>query len=273
MRGLKQMDDYAKFVPGLSLGVREPGGTTIVFRGVALVRTRSSAPSLRPALYLDEQPITQSGRNPDPRLIDIERLEDAARAAGHRSTVRARSPERSASSPTSRIRPASTRWVEAQVHEHRRGRRRDTTRACMCQRAAGRRIASRCARRLHRGGRRVHRQRPRATARWDNCRPGNGTFYQRQPGRRGRQRVAHERRRARRCAGIVNDDVDVTLDCDWSRTSSAGGHGDVNPGVGDLNQVRFENESLEDNWYQLALTLNASTSFGDLMCLGLVLRS
>ena len=26
MRGLKQMDDYAKFVPGLSLGVREPGG-------------------------------------------------------------------------------------------------------------------------------------------------------------------------------------------------------------------------------------------------------
>jgi outer membrane receptor protein involved in Fe transport len=35
MRGLKQMDDYAKYVPGLSLGVREPGGTTIVFRGVA----------------------------------------------------------------------------------------------------------------------------------------------------------------------------------------------------------------------------------------------
>ena len=27
------------------------------------------------ALYLDEQPITQSGNNPDPRLVDIERLE------------------------------------------------------------------------------------------------------------------------------------------------------------------------------------------------------
>ena len=26
-------------------------------------------------LYLDEQPITQSGRSPDPRLIDIERME------------------------------------------------------------------------------------------------------------------------------------------------------------------------------------------------------
>ena len=74
MRGLKQMDDYAKFVPGLSLGVREPGGTTIVFRGVASSGLQFGAVSSS-ALYLDEQPITQSGRNPDPRLIDIERLE------------------------------------------------------------------------------------------------------------------------------------------------------------------------------------------------------
>ena len=74
MRGLKQMDDYAKFIPGLSLGVREPGGTTIVFRGVASSGLQFGAVSSS-ALYLDEQPITQSGRNPDPRLIDIERLE------------------------------------------------------------------------------------------------------------------------------------------------------------------------------------------------------
>ena len=53
----------------------------------------------------------------------------------------------------------------------------------------------------------------------------------------------------------------------------ADGHGDVNPGAGDLNQVRFENESLNDKWYQLALTLNASTPFGDLIVSGLVLRS
>ena len=71
---LKQMDDYAKFVPGLSLGVREPGGTTIVFRGVASSGLQFGAVSSS-ALYLDEQPITQSGNNPDPRLVDIERLE------------------------------------------------------------------------------------------------------------------------------------------------------------------------------------------------------
>ena len=70
----KQMDDYAKFVPGLSLGEREPGGTTIVFRGVASSGLQFGAVSSS-ALYLDEQPITQSGRNPDPRLIDIERVE------------------------------------------------------------------------------------------------------------------------------------------------------------------------------------------------------
>ena len=34
-------------------------------------------------------------------------------------------------------------------------------------------------------------------------------------------------------------------------------------GAGDLHQVRFEDESLDDDWYQLALTLNASLPFGD----------
>ena len=34
-RGLTQMDDYARLVPGLSISDREPGGTSVVFRGVA----------------------------------------------------------------------------------------------------------------------------------------------------------------------------------------------------------------------------------------------
>ena len=42
----------------------------------------------------------------------------------------------------------------------------------------------------------------------------------------------------------------------------------MTPGAGDLKQVRFENESLDDEWYQLALTLNASLSFGDLVVAG-----
>ena len=73
-RGLLQMDDYARLVPGLSISDREPGGTTIVFRGVATSGLQFGSVSSS-ALYLDEQPITQSGRNPDPRLIDVERIE------------------------------------------------------------------------------------------------------------------------------------------------------------------------------------------------------
>ncbi len=74
MRGLQQMGDYAKLIPGMSISEREPGATTIVFRGVASSGLQFGAVSSA-ALYLDDQPITQSGRNPDPRLIDIERIE------------------------------------------------------------------------------------------------------------------------------------------------------------------------------------------------------
>ena len=72
------------------------------------------------------------------------------------------------------------------------------------------------------------------------------------------------RARARRCAGTSTDDVDVTL-TGLIQDLEAGGHGDVNLGVGDLNQVRFEDESLDDKWYQVGLTLNASLGFGDLV--------
>jgi outer membrane receptor protein involved in Fe transport len=73
-RDFEGFDDYSKFVPGLSFGNREPAGTSIVFRGVASSGLQYGA---RPSscVYLDEQPITAAGRNPDPRLIDIERLE------------------------------------------------------------------------------------------------------------------------------------------------------------------------------------------------------
>src|SRR5262245_57114761 len=72
IRGLQQMDDYARLVPGLAISDREPGGKTVVFRGVASSGLQFGSVSSS-ALYLDEQPITQSGRSPDPRLIDVER--------------------------------------------------------------------------------------------------------------------------------------------------------------------------------------------------------
>ncbi|ARN75967.1 TonB-dependent receptor [Oceanicoccus sagamiensis] len=73
-RGFVDIDDYAKAIPSLSFSRREPGGTSVVFRGVAASGIQfNTNPSS--SVYLDEQPVTSAGVNPNPRMIDIERLE------------------------------------------------------------------------------------------------------------------------------------------------------------------------------------------------------
>ncbi len=73
-QGLKKLDDYVGQIPGLSFSRREPAGTTVLMRGCA-VSGLSFSDTTTTSVYLDEQPITVAGRNPDPRLIDIERVE------------------------------------------------------------------------------------------------------------------------------------------------------------------------------------------------------
>lgn len=72
--GFKQLDDYAGRIPALSFGTRHPGGSNVVMRGCA-VSGIAFSDNPTTAVYLDEQPITVAGFNPDPRLIDIERVE------------------------------------------------------------------------------------------------------------------------------------------------------------------------------------------------------
>ena len=73
-QGLDNFDDYLKRVPSMSVGATAPGATTIVFRGAVAQPTGFDTISSS-TVYLDEQPITKDGQNPDPRLIDIERVE------------------------------------------------------------------------------------------------------------------------------------------------------------------------------------------------------
>lgn len=73
-QGFKQLDDYVGQVPGLAFSRREPGGTTVLMRGCT-ISGLSFGGSSTTSIYLDEQPITAAGRNPDARLIDIERVE------------------------------------------------------------------------------------------------------------------------------------------------------------------------------------------------------
>ena len=74
LEGFKQIDDYAGQIPGLTVNRREPGGANVIMRGCA-VSSVSFGGTSTTSIYLDEQPITVSGFNPDPRLVDISRVE------------------------------------------------------------------------------------------------------------------------------------------------------------------------------------------------------
>lgn len=71
--GLNDINDYSRFIPSLSYVSINPGSASIYFRGVAdAANSFIAEPSA--ALYLDEQSLTLNA-TPNPRMVDIERLE------------------------------------------------------------------------------------------------------------------------------------------------------------------------------------------------------
>jgi iron complex outermembrane receptor protein len=261
MRGVQQIDDIVKYIPGMSIAQREPGGTTIVFRGVASSGIQFGAVSSS-ALYLDEQPITQSGRNPDPRFIDIERVE-ALR--GPQGTLYGASSQ----SGTLRVitaKPDPTgfdAWTEAQVSSVSEGDTGYDVSAMLNVPLAEDRVSLRLVGFAAEDAGFI-----------DNVlMPSQGDTFDN--------------------ADVVEEDVNTVetvggraaLRFDFTESVSAtlsgiyqdisaDGHSDITPnstddrgytGVGDLEQVRFSQESLDDSWYQLGLTLNAGTPIGDLV--------
>jgi outer membrane receptor protein involved in Fe transport len=250
MRGLQQLDDYAKLVPGMSLGVREPGGTTIVFRGVAASGLSFGSVSSS-ALYLDEQPITQSGRNPDPRLVDIERLE-ALR--GPQGTLYG------ASSQSGTLRAITNKpdptgfdsWVDTQLTSIDGGDTGYDVSAMVNVPLVADKLALRLVGFTARDAGFV-----------DNVLSdsGGGTF--------DNSNVVEKDVNSSDISGgraalrwDVAENVNATFGAIF-QDLSADGHGDVSVDGSDLTQVRFEEEGLDDKWYQVALTVNASLPFGD----------
>jgi outer membrane receptor protein involved in Fe transport len=71
---LDSVKEFTRFVPSLSYNAIVPGRGTIYFRGVA-DDSSSFIADASAAIYLDEQPLTQSALQPEVRLIDIERIE------------------------------------------------------------------------------------------------------------------------------------------------------------------------------------------------------
>jgi hypothetical protein len=252
IRGLQQMDDYARLVPGLAISQREPGGTTIVFRGVTTsgLNFGSVASS---ALYLDEQPITSSGRNPDPRLIDIERVEAL------------RGPQGSlygASSQSGTLRVITNKanaqefdaWAEAQLSSTSDGGVSHDVSAMVNVPLVQDKLAVRLVGFSSEDAGFIDRVLSDS--------PG-GTYT-------NASVVDEDVNTVKTTGGRASlhwnpaDNVNATLGVVFQDVK-ADGHGDITRGAGDLKQVRFEEEGLDDKWYQMALTLNAGLSFGDLV--------
>ena len=78
---LKTFNDYVGQIPSLALSERQPGANSVVMRGCA-AQGLSFSDSATTSVYLDEQPITAAGYNPDPRLIDVARVEALAGPQG-----------------------------------------------------------------------------------------------------------------------------------------------------------------------------------------------
>jgi iron complex outermembrane receptor protein len=256
IRGLTDMDDYAHIVPGLSVSDRQPGGTTIIFRGVSTSGLQFGAVSSS-ALYLDEQPITQSGRNPDPRLIDVARIE-ALR--GPQGTLYG------ASSQSGTLRVITNRpdpgkfegWANAELSTTSGGNASHDVSAMLnlpLGDTAALRLVGFTA--LDAGY-------------IDNVlgeSPGDGV----NPGTFDNSDILEDDVNDQEVSGgrlalrlAPSDRFDVTFGVLMQNTDTSG-HGDVDVGAGDLEQVRFSKESMNDDWYQASLALNAHLPFADAM--------
>ncbi len=80
-QGLVNLEDVVRFLPNVSSVGSTAGANKIIFRGVsdnpgAFIAASSAA------VYLDEQPLTQFAVNPEPRLVDMQRVEALAGPQG-----------------------------------------------------------------------------------------------------------------------------------------------------------------------------------------------
>jgi len=78
--GAAALADYARFIPSMAWTETSPGLSTIVFRGIHVAGGPLS--HLPASIYVDEFPITSMGSQPDPRLVDMARVEALAGPQG-----------------------------------------------------------------------------------------------------------------------------------------------------------------------------------------------
>ncbi|AQA18653.1 hypothetical protein BST95_10800 [Halioglobus japonicus] len=265
-QGFLGMDDYAGKIPSLSVSTRDPGATTVVFRGVAASGIQfGTTPSS--GVYLDEQPITAAGTNPDPRLVDIERVEALS---GPQGTLFGDASQ----SGTLRIitnKPDPTEfngWIEGSLGVVEDSDDLDTDLSAMVNIPL---LEDKLAIRL-----------VGFTA--EEAGYVDNVLGNNQPDQWEENRIAAGLPVRDRFdnADRIEDDINSSsisggrvglrwfVNEDWTvdlagivQQLDVDGFGDTNLTVGDREQVRFEDESMTDDWYQVSLTLEGNLGWAD----------
>ncbi|MBT8078865.1 MAG: TonB-dependent receptor [Gammaproteobacteria bacterium] len=73
-QGIKTLEDYARLIPSLTYSSWMPGNSIVVFRGVTVTADAFSGNSSA-AMFFNEMPITSQGLNPEVATVDLERIE------------------------------------------------------------------------------------------------------------------------------------------------------------------------------------------------------
>ena len=270
-QGFAVLDDYANSIPSLAFARREPAGTSIVFRGVAASGIQyGTNPSS--SVYLDEAPITQAGLNPDPRLIDIERVEALSGPQG--TLFGDASQSGTLRIITNKADPTEMDgWVEGNVAYVEDSDDLDNDISGMINIPI---IQDKLAVRL-------------VGFRSEEAGYIDNVLGESQPDKWVESRIASGLpvRERFNNANQVDDDVNSSetvggraalrwfVNEDWTvdlsgiiQNLDVDGFGDINLGLDDREQVRFEDEELSDDWYQVSLSLEGNLGFADMVLTG-----
>ena len=252
-QGITNMEDVVRFLPSVSHIGGTAGDNKIIFRGVSDNPNAFIAASSA-ALYIDEQPLTQFAVNPEPRLIDIERVEalagpqgtlygDSSQSGTLRIITNKPDPTAFAANAEVMLRSGSDSASSYDVN--------GVLNLPLVEDKFAIRIVGFSAR--------------------DGGFIDNVLGYSPMQGTKDNSNLVQDNINSVDISGgrlsakwFVNDNWSATF-AYISQKSSANGLNDYDPTVGDLKTVKFYKDTRDDDWSQVSLTLEGSIGGVDLV--------